>query len=184
MSKLPTFRYHPDPIATGSVVASSGTCLCCGRARGYLYKGPTYCVAELDDCICPWCIADGSAHRKFDLEFVGWDDVGGHEGDLWEAVPRSIADEVAQRTPGFCGWQQERWWSHCADAAAFIGMAGAKEVLAQGAATIEHLRRDLGWEKGQDFEDYIRSLNTEGDPTAYLFRCLHCGEVGGYSDFL
>ncbi|MEF9906118.1 CbrC family protein [Streptomyces sp. P9-A2] len=32
--ELPGFPYRPDPLATGAVVASSTTCLCCGRARG------------------------------------------------------------------------------------------------------------------------------------------------------
>jgi len=24
-----------------------------------------------------------------------------------------VVEEVAYRTPGFSGWQQERWWTHC-----------------------------------------------------------------------
>jgi len=59
---LPVFRYHPDPIASGSVVASAAECVCCGEARGFIYTGPAYCEAELEEALCPWCIADGSAH--------------------------------------------------------------------------------------------------------------------------
>ncbi|MBK1868507.1 CbrC family protein [Aestuariivirga sp. YIM B02566] len=50
---LPKFTYHPDPIATGSLVASEEICICCGQARGFIYKGPAYAVEELVDCICP-----------------------------------------------------------------------------------------------------------------------------------
>ena len=33
---LPTFRYHPDPVGTGSVKAEPDTpCLGCSRIRGY-----------------------------------------------------------------------------------------------------------------------------------------------------
>ncbi|WP_274521918.1 CbrC family protein [Burkholderia pyrrocinia] len=36
---LPAFRYHPDPLATGSVIRSDARCVCCGDARGYVYAG-------------------------------------------------------------------------------------------------------------------------------------------------
>ena len=48
---LPSFRYHPDPIAdpiaTGSVVPSDTVCRCCGQACGYIYKGSVYCREPL-----------------------------------------------------------------------------------------------------------------------------------------
>ena len=31
-------------------------------------------------------------------------------------------------------------------------------------------------------ESYLRSLDHDGSPTGYAFRCLHCGKLGGYSD--
>src|SRR4051794_16064897 len=67
---LPTFKYHPDPIATGSVEPSDTQCDCCGKQRGYIYVGPVFSVEGLYEYICPWCIADGSAHTKFDAEFT------------------------------------------------------------------------------------------------------------------
>ena len=33
---LPTFRYHPDPVATGAVVESDVTCVVCEKQRGYV----------------------------------------------------------------------------------------------------------------------------------------------------
>ena len=71
---LPTFKYHPDPLATGSVEKSCTTCACCGKARGFIYTGPVYADEEYDQCICPWCIADGSAHEKMEASFT--DDAG------------------------------------------------------------------------------------------------------------
>jgi uncharacterized protein len=121
--ELPAFRYHPDPLATGSIQASDGVCVCCKRARGFVYTGPVYAEDDLDDVLCPWCIADGSAHERFDAEFADADDVGGGSD-----VPRNVVDEVAFRTPGFTGWQQERWKTHCGDAAAYLGQADTSDL--------------------------------------------------------
>jgi len=38
---LPTFRYHPDPLASGSIAASDAACACCNQHRGFIYTGPT-----------------------------------------------------------------------------------------------------------------------------------------------
>jgi uncharacterized protein CbrC (UPF0167 family) len=96
---LPVFTYHPDPLASGSVAASDTPCTCCKARRGFIYTGPAYCEAELDDAICPWCIADGAAHKAFDASFT--DPAGFPDG-----VPPDVVDEIAYRTPGFNSWQQ------------------------------------------------------------------------------
>jgi hypothetical protein len=33
---LPVFRYHRDPIASGSIEASGAQCLCCNKRRGFI----------------------------------------------------------------------------------------------------------------------------------------------------
>jgi uncharacterized protein CbrC (UPF0167 family) len=178
---IPKFRYHPDPVATGSVEASAVRCVCCDRERGYIYVGPVYAEEEYEGKICPWCIADGSAHDKLDAEFVDLEGIGDYGS--WEPVDGSIATEVAFRTPGFSGWQQERWFTCCEDAAVFLGPAGYSELMKHGAKAVEAIRAELGWDDGPQWQEYLRSLSREGEPTAYLFRCSHCGTVGGYSDF-
>ena len=177
---LPTFKYHPDPIATGSVVLCDNECVCCKQARGYIYTGPVYSEDEHAHDICPWCIADNSAHANLGAEFIDPVGVGGY-GD-WEEVPAPIYEEVSCRTPGFTGWQQEKWFTCCADAAGFLGRAGYKELLAIGAAAIEAVRVESQLD-GDEWEEYFKALNRDGEPTAYLFRCLHCQKIGGYSDF-
>ncbi|MBV8836399.1 MAG: CbrC family protein, partial [Alphaproteobacteria bacterium] len=103
---LPVFAYHPDPIASGSIVASPAECVCCGEARGFIYTGPAYCEAELEEALCPWCIADGSAHQKFDASFA--------DAALFpDGIARETIEAIAFRTPGFNGWQQERWLGCC-----------------------------------------------------------------------
>src|SRR5437867_1874998 len=126
---LPTFKYHPDPLATGSIERSEVECVCCGRERGYVYTGPVYSKEELLDRICPWCIADGSAHTKFDAEFTDAEGIGEYSPE--PAVPREVIEEVVFRTPGFSGWQQERWLACCGDAAAYLGRAGRQELEVQ-----------------------------------------------------
>ncbi len=106
---LPTFKYHPDPVLTGSIRRSNAFCLSCKRATGWIYVSAVYAVDELDEQLCPWCIADGAAHEAFDASFTDECGIGGY-GD-WDAVPESVIEEVAFRTPGFSGWQQEMWWT-------------------------------------------------------------------------
>ena len=178
--KFPDFKYHPDPIATGVIKKSDGECICCGSKTGYIYVGPVYSTEELDEQICPWCIADGSAHEKFDASFTDEDGIGGY-GD-WDKIDNSIVEEVAYRTPGFMGWQQEQWWTHCGDAGAFIGRAGKKELLEMGEGVITCIKDSTGLSDGQEWNDFLDALDKDGSPTAYLFRCIKCGKVGGYQD--
>ncbi|MFC7266788.1 CbrC family protein [Streptomyces lutosisoli] len=44
-SDLPAFRYHPDPLASGSIRESAETCVCCSRAMGWIYTA-TFCTAQ------------------------------------------------------------------------------------------------------------------------------------------
>ena len=69
---LPEFPYHPDPLATVSVAASDTACVCCGLRRGHVYTGPVFAVADgLDDALCPWCLADGTAAERYEAQFTG-----------------------------------------------------------------------------------------------------------------
>lgn len=178
--ELPFFEYHPNPILTGSIIRSNNRCKCCGRNNGYIYIGPIYTTAEdLEQAICPWCIKNGNAHEKFDVEFVDPDAVGGY-GE-WEVVKHNIIEEVCFKTPGFCGWQQEQWWTHCGDAAEFLGACGYDTILDYGMDLEIELKREAQLDNA-DWEKYFKSLDKEKGPTAYLFRCRKCKKIGGYSD--
>ncbi|MFD4788108.1 CbrC family protein [Streptomyces sp. NPDC058459] len=98
--EIPYFRYHPDPMATGSVVASDAACACRGRERGYVYTGPVYAAEQLGGRLCPWCIADGTAAARYEAQFCG--DVVGDD------VSREVLMAIAERTLGFTGWQEEQ----------------------------------------------------------------------------
>ena len=182
---LPKFEYHPDPIGTGSVEPPDAICRICGRNRGYIYDGPVYGVPkEFDDArICPWCIADGSAHERFEAVFTDIDGVGHGYDEPWEPVPPSVAEEVAYRTPGFSGWQQERWRTHCGDAAEFLGPARYDDLTNAWSEAVDAIRADSGFPPGDaEWDEILRTFDRDYGPTAYVFRCRRCGKLGGYWD--
>lgn len=177
---IPWFVYHPDPVATGSVVRREATtCKACGKARGYIYLGPVYGREDLDEALCPWCIADGTAHAQFAVEFMDRQFIGGGN---WDMVPPPVVDEVARRTPGFAGWQQERWFTHCGDAGVFLGPVSRAELESLGPELVRAVLQESGVAE-TDWDFYLSSMDKDRGPvTAYVFRCRHCTALGGYSD--
>jgi hypothetical protein len=67
---LPRFAYHPDPVGTGSIEPRDTSCVCCGQAYGWIYVGPVFAEDDIDDELCAWCIADGSAARRYQATFT------------------------------------------------------------------------------------------------------------------
>ena len=176
---LPKFKYHPDPIASGSVVKSDKVCACCNAAKGYFYQGSVYSEEDdFEDALCPWCIADGSAHEKCDVSF---NDAEG----LFDQVSPEAADEVEFRTPGFSGWQQEHWVACCGDAAAFREPVGYAEITQRypflEATLMKHIADEWSM-TGDAATQFYKSLDRARGPTAYVFSCLHCKADLAYID--
>jgi uncharacterized protein CbrC (UPF0167 family) len=167
--ELPKFRYHPDPISSGSVIESDTACASCGKSRGFIYTGPVYSEEDLDDALCPWCIADGSAHSKFDADFVDSEAFA-------DETPEEAIDEIVARTPGFNAFQSETWPSCCGDAAAFLTPAGIAELRSkpdlEGFA-MGYIVHELGISGGAA-NRLLESRRKDNGPTAYVFQCLHC----------
>ncbi len=167
---LPTFRYHPDPILSGSVIASDKKCRSCGQKRGYIYAGPVYAEDELDESICPWCIADGSAAEKFDATFVDTEAFA-------DGTPDSAIEEITQRTPGFAAWQTEHWPACCGDATQFLYPAGIAEIRARNYELEGHIMGHVVHEmkiSGGAATRLVDSLNKDKGPTVYVFHCPRC----------
>jgi uncharacterized protein CbrC (UPF0167 family) len=178
---LPAFKYHPDPVATGSVKASDKTCACCAQQRGYIYFGPVIaCEHDMEKSICPWCIADGSAHRKLDVDFAVLAEAVGYPRP--PGIPDGVIEELAFRTPGFSGLQRENWLTCCSDAAAFLGRAGQEELERQWPDAISSIRKDCQMADDKQWLSYFSMLDKDGSPAAYVFRCIHCGRYLGYSE--
>ena len=64
---LPAFRYHPNPLETGAFEESADgvVCDCCGKTTHIFYTAPFYAVEDIA-YLCPECIANGEAARKYD----------------------------------------------------------------------------------------------------------------------
>ena len=168
--ELPFFRYHPDPLATGAVKPGAVRCACCGEQRGYVYVGPVYGEAELDESLCPWCIADGSAARKLGASFAD-------DHPLLQArVPELIVQEVNLRTPAFSSWQQEHWLAHCGDACSFLGDASVEDVANASEGTKLAWQKEYGLGEG-DWLHITMGYQPRGDQAFYKFKCLHCEAV-------
>jgi uncharacterized protein CbrC (UPF0167 family) len=72
---------------------------------------------------------------------------------------------------------------HCGDAAEFHGPVGAADLVDFPDA-LEQLRFELSgvpW-SATEVDFYLKALSRDGQPTAYLFRCRHCGTHLAYSD--
>ena len=180
---VPHFRYHPDPVGTGNVVARRIVCGVCGQPRGYAYIGP-YVSPDLhfenEDPLCPWCIADGSAAARWRASFVA-------PGYLSEpARTRMPADRLAElelRTPSFRCLQQERWLDHHDEAAEYLGEIGVAEYLRLPAQARAAVREAAGDDPARPLADgdRVQRLRADGDgPAVYLFRCLHCGRYAAF----
>ncbi|KAA8995242.1 CbrC family protein [Affinibrenneria salicis] len=162
---LPVFKYHPDPIATGSIKLSDETCQCCEQQRGAVCTTSIYSRHRVE-FICPWCVADGSAAKKYDGQFN--DDYP----LLEDGIDRDIVVEVSERTPGYVSWQQEVWQSHCNDACEFHGDASKADLQALSGDDLDAFLAD----NYLDAEIWSRILQgyEDGDVAIYKFRCRHC----------
>ena len=184
--QLPKFKYHPDPIYTGVFEPLDEKCDCCGEVSHYVYTPAAYSTHGIDP-LCPWCIASGKEKEKFDAEFTP--NVAVTDNDIvepWCDIPEDAEEEIVYRTPGFAGYQEEHWWSHCNDDAAFIGYAGdlnkgifnglkANNFVNEMKTAYELTDEEREW--------FISTPDKEHSITFYVFKCLHCGEIGGYGDF-
>ncbi len=94
--------------------------------------------------------------------------------------PEDRLVELTERTPGYCGWQQEYWLAHRNDCA-FVGYVGWKEI-ADKLDQFADLKADCN-AFGMDYEKLPEYLLDGGDCRGYLFRCLHCGKLRLWADF-
>ncbi|WKK83585.2 CbrC family protein [Marivirga arenosa] len=165
MPELPTFRYNPNPEKLGIIKKEKTTCPICNQKRNYVYEGPFYSVDEVEG-ICPWCIKDGSAAKKYDGEF--------QDAASCDPVDKQeYLIELTTKTPGYSGWQQERWLSHCGDFCAlkaYVGWAEIKDLKEELSDDLNEIKTDYNLTQ-EELEKY---LVNNGSMQGYLFQCLHC----------
>ncbi len=171
---LPVFKYHPDPIKTGAFRTDQTViCDCCHKETEVYYTSPFYSVEDIE-ALCPWCIADGTAAKKFDGEFIDVCEVDYLPEEDEDACPREMTSKLSElihRTPCYHGWQEERWLAHCDDFCAYVGDFSWEEIEEMGLA--EELEEGYT----DDFPLETIKENCDGcDMVLYLFRCLKCGK--------
>ena len=171
LKDLPFFKYHPDPLETGSFEeGEEKICPCCGNKSRVYYTSMPYCIDNVD-YLCPTCISNGDAARKFDAMFVSdaeWHGDNDKEKD----------DELFRRTPGYLSWQGEHWLSCCDDYCAYMGTVGTRELKAMDISD-EVISE---YEERDEFADVEEYLVKDGPMCGYLFKCLHCGKYHLYVD--
>ena len=165
LKDLPQFRYYPDPVGTGAFEEGEAkTCPCCGKKSTVYYSTMPYCVENVEN-LCPLCISNGKAAKKYDATFI--------QDAEWKGEPdKEKNEELFRRTPGYMSWQGEYWLSCCDDYCAYLGTVGTRELKAMDIADEvfeEYAARN-------EFEDVREYLVKDGSLCGYLFRCLHCGK--------
>lgn len=172
-NEFPVFKYNSDPIGNRVIVQRTARCPVCNEKTEYVYEGPFYSIEEVEN-ICPWCIKNGNAAKKYDGEFQ--DPASCEEVDKSEYL-----DELVHRTPGYMGWQQEVWLSHCGDFCTYIGNVGWKEI--------EHMNDELEDDLNEIMKNYRltkddlkKFLVNNGSLQGYLFKCVVCGKYRITSD--
>lgn len=164
IKSLPKFKYHPNLYTNEIVTFANGKCQCCEK-KVNAYIETMYCK-ECVDCICLYCIADGSAAKKFDGFFIQ---------DAEEINNPEAIEELYSRTPGYLSWQGEYWLACCNDYCEFIGDVGTKELNEMGIS--DEVFDE--YEKKYDEEDikWLKdNLTARGEVAGYLFRCKKCGK--------
>jgi len=174
---FPKFRYHPDPVGTGTVEKSDETCIRCVEARGYVYVGSAFSEEPEDaeeavepEPLCPWCIADGSAAAEYACEFTDAAPLADAE------LKPAIIEEVIKRTPGYISWQENEWRTCCDDACAYMGDASREEVQGLEGEELEELLEELDWE-GDEWAAFVAQYEPGGALSVHKFQCLHCKDA-------
>lgn len=138
-------------------------CDCCGEKAEYVYSGAIYKTGDERPNICPKCMANGDAARKYHAQFVS--------SCARDVNDPDKVDELLHRTPGYPSWQGDYFPGCCNDFCTFIGDVGTEELEEMGIA--DEVFDDYELRGG---DPYVRdTLVAVGSTAGYLFRCLHCG---------
>jgi len=184
MENLPAFKYHPNPIKTGAFQTDKTVvCECCEKETSIYYSSPFYSVAEIE-FLCPECIKNGKASEQFNGEFQDYASIDGISPDPTKPSAffnEEAIKEVCKRTPGYRGWQQEVWLTHCNDCCAFIGYVGWDEIQQMGLVT--EIENNLPTYSYYTIEDVRKYCRNNGDMQGYLFCCVVCQKHLLHVDF-
>jgi uncharacterized protein CbrC (UPF0167 family) len=165
----PEFFYYPDAVADGRIERSGDPCTACGRRRGWISTALLYTASTPDDPVfCPWCIADGTAVRRF----------GGTFNEIDDPIDPDVAAAVTERTPSFEAWQDWSWPTHCGRPAIYRGQPTGSQLRANPealAAFLDLLAEEVDWSHDEAFmAQFMDGLG--GSQAAYRFECPACSQ--------
>ena len=173
---LPKFKYFLNPLFSKVYRKVTKQCCSCNKIVNYIYVGPTYYndkVNNFDECICPWCIYDGTAHINLNVSFVDKDAIGNY-GE-WSPVNTSIIEEISNKTPCFLGIQQEKWWTHCNEGGQFLGTFSYFQMHDKfNEVELNQIMTNI---------KLLKDMKENDDLSFCIFKCVNCNKLGGYVDF-
>ena len=140
------FKYHPNIYEDDILVHENGVCQCCGKQVDK-YIEHIYSSEDVE-CICLYCVNDGTAAKKFDAEFVA---------DADPVSDPEKTDELFHRTPGYLAWQDDYWIACCDDYCQYLGRVGIAELNDMGIkdeVLVEYAQRDDAYPL-EDVEEYM-----------------------------
>ncbi len=172
-NEFPKFKYHAKPMSSGAFKwkARPVVCSCCKKETNYKYSDSLLSYKDEMKNICPDCISNGSAAKKFNYTFI--------DSFIGTVSDKEKVEELMYRTPNYMGWQIGRWRTHCDDFCEFIDYVGINELKSLGI--LDEILSDPEWTE-QDREN-INQLDKTYSPQGYLFKCLHCGKHLLWYDF-
>lgn len=192
MDERPFFRYHPnyyselkyetkycteiDPDTKQYVKfrpKDKYVCDCCGKEsdvhEGGMYNEHDRYWVDVSS-ICPVCVANGAAARKFNGRFNLIDP---------DAVPSDPerSDEIQHRTPGILTYQWQEWPVCCDDYCIFLG-----HCLNEPVAKLNLSNEELHPYPDDEFQreylcgvDGVMEWLMDGDDLL-IFHCARCGK--------
>ncbi len=171
--ELPPFTYVSDEYVKTVFVKTTSTCDCCQKESPYSYSGPIYVAGNKDITLCPWCIHDGSAAKKYQASFNEIYD---------EELAELIVTTVREQTPGYNSWQDQCWATHCNDACVYHGDATSEDVAEASEQTRQQWMHDYE-QDAESWSYFMRDYHPGGDQGVYKFICRHCSLVVFNWDF-
>ncbi len=187
--EIPSFKYVPDPVEAGAVQWCVDPCVVCGCANGwgvfsFVYKGLEDPLVGCGDVVvCPWCVADGAAYR-YGYRFFLEADVGGGP-QRWPPVSGEVLRTLVGFTPCFGVDRDQRWITCCNDACAFLGWLQKEKLESLGEeAKKAYVRSDPPTSLDEVSLDWESLFDEDGGDGLMMFRCLHCGKLECYEQYL
>ena len=167
---LPHFKYHPDPIKTGTFKTDEVVrCNCCGKKTDIYYSFYSDAKSKRVN-VSPDCVHNGNAYATFgdDINNIRYGE------ECADFMDKSKIEELTRCTPGYIFMQDGEWLYHCGDFCAFIGCVGWNDIEQMGIA--DEIKTYIYETYFSKAEKIIDSLINSYTVTLYLFRCLHCGK--------